>query len=81
MRGLVQAAYEEAKKTLTENLDELHIVADALLKHETLSAEEMRQSIVDHKALKLPTPNPSLRIRNSETKEPTKPSETTLAIA
>jgi len=81
VRGLVQAAYEEAKKTLTENLDELHIVADALLKYETLSAEEMRQSILDHKTRKLPMPNPSLRVRNTETKEPTKPNDTALAIA
>uniref|UniRef100_A0A7S1NPP9 AAA+ ATPase domain-containing protein n=1 Tax=Eutreptiella gymnastica TaxID=73025 RepID=A0A7S1NPP9_9EUGL len=61
VRGLVQAAYDQAKQMLAENIEELHVVADSLLKHETLSAEQLRKAIGDHKASALPAPNPSLR--------------------
>ncbi|MGH6987887.1 MAG: ATP-dependent zinc metalloprotease FtsH [Caulobacteraceae bacterium] len=41
VRRLVQAGHEEAKRILTERIDDLHILAKALLEFETLSGEEI----------------------------------------
>ena len=45
IRGIIDAAYERAKKVLSENIDELHLLAKGLLEHETLSGDEIRQVI------------------------------------
>mgnify|MGYP003386051556 FL=1 len=39
---LVQKGYDKAKKLLTDHIDELHKVAQALLEHEMLSGEEIK---------------------------------------
>ncbi|MBD3348059.1 MAG: ATP-dependent zinc metalloprotease FtsH [Candidatus Eisenbacteria bacterium] len=41
IRSLVDAAAARAKELLTENLDKLHLLADALLKRETLTGTEI----------------------------------------
>ncbi|MGH6991892.1 MAG: ATP-dependent zinc metalloprotease FtsH, partial [Caulobacteraceae bacterium] len=41
VRRLVQAGYDEARRILTERLDDLHVLAKALLEFETLSGEEI----------------------------------------
>ncbi len=41
VRKLVQAAYDEARRILTERIEDLHAVAKALLEFETLSGEEI----------------------------------------
>ncbi|WP_411286550.1 ATP-dependent metallopeptidase FtsH/Yme1/Tma family protein, partial [Phenylobacterium sp.] len=41
VKRLVQAGYDEAKRILTEKLDELHTLAKALLEYETLSGDEI----------------------------------------
>ncbi len=41
IKRLTQAGYEEAKRILTERLDDLHTLAKALLEYETLSGEEI----------------------------------------
>ena len=41
VRRLVQTAYDEAKRILTERLEDLHTVAKALLEYETLSGDEI----------------------------------------
>ena len=41
VRRLVTSGYEEAKRILTERLEDLHTMAKALLEYETLSGEEM----------------------------------------
>ena len=41
IRRLVQDGYEEAKRILTAKLEDLHILAKALLEYETLSGEEI----------------------------------------
>ncbi|MBX6743433.1 MAG: cell division protein FtsH, partial [Acetobacteraceae bacterium] len=38
-------AYARAKQILSENIDELHLLAKGLLEHETLSGDEIRQVI------------------------------------
>jgi cell division protease FtsH len=42
IKGLIDAAYAKAKKILTENLEDMHRLARALLEHESLSGEEIR---------------------------------------
>ncbi len=46
MRGLVDTAYSNAKRLLTENIDKLHAIAKALIEFETLSGNDI------HKLLK-----------------------------
>jgi cell division protease FtsH len=41
VKRLVQAGYEEAKRILTERLEDLHSLAKALLEYETLSGDEI----------------------------------------
>jgi cell division protease FtsH len=43
IRGLVQAGEQTARKILTEKVDQLHALAQALLEHETLSADEVQK--------------------------------------
>jgi cell division protease FtsH len=42
IRGIIDDAYARARKTLSENIDELHLLAKGLLEHETLSGDEIR---------------------------------------
>ena len=41
VKKLVQGGYEEAKRILTERIDDLHILAKALLEYETLTGDEI----------------------------------------
>jgi cell division protease FtsH len=41
VRRLVQAAHDEARRILTERLDDLHTLAKALLEFETLGGDEI----------------------------------------
>ncbi len=43
VRSIIDTAYNQARKTLTENLDQLHALARGLLEFETLSGDEIRQ--------------------------------------
>ncbi|MDG6095364.1 ATP-dependent zinc metalloprotease FtsH [Acetobacter sp. AN02] len=43
IRGLIDAAYNRARNLLLEHIDDLHRLANALLEHETLTGEEIRQ--------------------------------------
>jgi len=43
VRRFVDDAYERAKKILTDNIDELHTLAQAVLEYETLSGSEINQ--------------------------------------
>ena len=42
IKMLVEGAHDKAKKVLTDHLDELHIIAKALLEYETLSGDEIK---------------------------------------
>jgi cell division protease FtsH len=42
IRAIVDERYQKATRVLTENLDQLHALAAALLEHETLSGDEIR---------------------------------------
>jgi len=45
IRRIIDEAYARAKQILSENIDELHLLAKGLLEHETLSGDEIRQVI------------------------------------
>ncbi|MGQ2931439.1 MAG: ATP-dependent zinc metalloprotease FtsH, partial [Sphingopyxis sp.] len=45
VRRLVEEGENVARKVLTDNLDELHLLAAALLEYETLSGEESKRAI------------------------------------
>ncbi|MEQ9662704.1 MAG: ATP-dependent zinc metalloprotease FtsH [Parasphingopyxis sp.] len=45
VRRLIEEAEATARKTLTDNLDELHKLAQALLEYETLTGEEAKKAI------------------------------------
>ncbi len=45
IRAIIDGAYQRAKTILSENMDELHLLAKGLLEHETLSGDEIRNVI------------------------------------
>ena len=45
IRSIIDAAYARATKVLSENIDELHLLAKGLLEYETVSGDEIRQII------------------------------------
>ena len=45
IRRIIDEAYARCKGILSENIDELHLLAKGLLEHETLSGDEIRQVI------------------------------------
>ena len=49
IRKLVDEGYNQAKKILTEKIDDLHKIAKALLVYETLSGDEIRDLILKDK--------------------------------
>jgi len=48
IKKIVDAGYQRAKKILTEKLDDLHKLAKALLRYETLSGEEIKNLIYEN---------------------------------
>jgi cell division protease FtsH len=57
VRHLLDESYEKARKILRENIDKLHALAAALLKHETLSRKEFL-TVMEGKELPEPEPKP-----------------------
>jgi len=45
IKKLVQGGYDEAKRILTERLDDLHMLAKALLEYETLTGDEILNAL------------------------------------
>ena len=56
IRSLVESAAARARELLTQNLDKLHLLADALLKRETLTGTEVDELL---SGVKNNTPSPS----------------------
>ncbi|MFW6062093.1 MAG: hypothetical protein ACOC93_04720, partial [Planctomycetota bacterium] len=56
IRELVDRAYQETREMVEDNRDRFQRVAEALIKYETLSAEEV-QAIIDGQPLDKPTVN------------------------
>ncbi|WP_194744382.1 ATP-dependent zinc metalloprotease FtsH [Thermaurantiacus tibetensis] len=49
IKRLVTEGYERARKILTENIDQLHALANALLEYETLTGEEIKKVVAGEK--------------------------------
>lgn len=43
VRVIIDKAYKTAKKILTKNLDKLHVMAEALIKYETIDANQLKE--------------------------------------
>lgn len=78
IRSMVDVAYQEARRILTQKGDQLSLLAEALLEYETLSGEQITQ-ILAGESLDIPrdtpqkpsTPKRSLPSVPSSTKKPT----------
>jgi cell division protease FtsH len=42
IRAFIERNYQRSKKILTENIDKLHVMADALIKYETIDADQIK---------------------------------------
>jgi cell division protease FtsH len=75
-KSIVETAYKNAQKILSKHLDQLHLLAQALLEHETLTGDEIKSLLkgetIVKKQSKAPvvadTPKSSLRPRKSRSK-------------
>ena len=56
MRRLIEEAESTARNILTEHIDELHLLANALLEFETLTGDEVRGLILRGEAIVRPEP-------------------------
>jgi cell division protease FtsH len=48
VKGILGTCYQTAKKTLEDNMDKLHVMADALMEYETIDSNQIDQ-IMDGK--------------------------------
>ncbi|WP_040485209.1 ATP-dependent zinc metalloprotease FtsH [Lutibaculum baratangense] len=62
IKSFVNQGYNTARQILTDNLDELHIIANGLLEYETLSGDEIRDLL-----------NGKPPVRDTSVHEPSKP--------
>jgi cell division protease FtsH len=65
IKGIIDNSYARAKKTLTDNLEELHRLARGLLEHETLSLEEIRQVLRGEPVIKRVVDEPAPETRRA----------------
>jgi ATP-dependent metalloprotease FtsH len=56
VRGIIERAHELAIRLLRENLDKLHLLANALLERETIDGEQMNRLLRGEKLEPLPRP-------------------------
>lgn len=59
VRTIIEGAYQRAKKILTDNIDKLHLMAQSLIEHETLSGEEIDAIMRGEKINRMPYVTPS----------------------
>jgi cell division protease FtsH len=45
IKGIVEGGLDRARAVLTEHIDQLHLLAGALLEHETLSGDELKRLV------------------------------------
>ncbi|WP_225766769.1 ATP-dependent zinc metalloprotease FtsH [Inquilinus sp. Marseille-Q2685] len=57
MRRLIEEAETKARTILTEHIDQLHLLANALLEYETLTGDEVRGLILRGEPIVRPEPN------------------------
>jgi len=59
IKAIIDNAYVGAKRILTEKLDQLHMLAKALLEHESLSGDEIRTVLRGGKVIKVVVDDPA----------------------
>jgi cell division protease FtsH len=59
IKDIIDAAYQRAKKILSDNLEELHRLARGLLEYETLSGDEIRTVLRGEPVIKLVVDEPA----------------------
>jgi len=52
IKRIIDGAYEKAKKILTDNIEELHRLAQGLLEYETLTGDEIRMVLRGEKIIR-----------------------------
>jgi len=72
VRALIDQGYQTATRLIEENRDRLDGIAQALLKYETLGADEVQQ-ILDGKTLDKPTVDDLLNLQQDEATEEAEP--------
>jgi cell division protease FtsH len=59
IKAIIDNAYVSARHILTENLEQLHMLAKALLEHESLSGDEIRTILRGEKVIKVVVDDPA----------------------
>ncbi len=59
IKSIIDNAYVSARRILTDNLSQLHMLARALLEHETLSGDEIRTVLRGEKVIKVVVDEPA----------------------
>ncbi len=59
IKAIIDNAYVSARRILTENLEQLHMLAKALLEHESLSGDEIRTILRGEKVIKVVVDDPA----------------------
>ena len=54
IRRYIEDAYEECRKIITDNIDKLHLIAEALMERETLDASELEELMTKGKITEKP---------------------------
>ena len=65
IKTVISAAYEKARRILTENVEELHRLATGLLEHETLSGDELRTLLRGEKVVRTVVDEPAAENRRA----------------
>lgn len=71
IRGIINECYEDCKKIISENMDLLTLIAEALIEEETITNEQI-MNLVDHGTI---TPLPSEEVVEEAVNEDEKPKE------
>lgn len=71
IRGIINECYEDCKKIISENMDLLTLIAEALIEEETITNEQI-MNLVDHGTI---TPLPSVEPVEEAVNEDEKPKE------
>ncbi|MCW5590237.1 MAG: ATP-dependent zinc metalloprotease FtsH [Legionellales bacterium] len=71
IREIIQRNYERAQQLLTQNLDKLHVMAEALIQYETIDDKQIQEIMAGKK----PSPPSSWQEDNDSNDKPSAPAE------
>ena len=73
IKAIIDTAYQKARKVLSDNIDQLHALANGLLEYETLSGDEIRQVLAGEKVIKRVNDEPAADSRRASVPSTTRP--------